>query len=425
MPAPERLQRCREPSHPSGCDQPAPALAKALHEQGVELRVDEKAKAILLGTGLPLVDASSEDFATEYNDLIISITVVPDTQAAIQFINANGSGHSDAIVTQDDAQARAFLAGIDSATVYHNASTRFTDGYEFGLGAEIGISTDRLHARGPMGLNELCTYKYVIHGKGRHQVRQSSAPPPSSRANYSWSSPSRSPISSAGLLFSGTHLSGCILAPPRLIYSGTHSPVRRVIRATNSCSPYSPPEREGSTSKLILLARIVNGAALLATALICAQAAGRYWKKSRAVWITGLLIGLNPVLAFGRKRSRARHLAVLCLAMSYTQLLPWLRQTSLKQTLLIATGTSIAYTLDSTVAPFLILWPVAALLYPVQQRLAHLLASALPPLLAVLATVFVIQLQNPLPTDFGELARGIYETFNSHEASGPKELRPL
>ncbi|MEO0510750.1 MAG: glutamate-5-semialdehyde dehydrogenase [Verrucomicrobiota bacterium] len=143
-----------------------PHLAKALHDEGVELRVDEKAKALLLASGLPLTDATPEDFATEYNDLIISITVVADTAEAIGFINTNGSGHSDAIVTSDAEAAAQFLNGVDAATVYHNASTRFTDGFEFGLGAEIGISTDRLHARGPMGLIELCTYKYVIHGKG-------------------------------------------------------------------------------------------------------------------------------------------------------------------------------------------------------------------------------------------------------------------
>ena len=143
-----------------------PRLAKALHDQEVELRVEEKAKAILNGSGLPLVDATEDDFATEYNDRILSIAVVADAQAAIDFINKYGSGHSDAIVTEDSEVAQRFLSGVDAATVYHNASTRFTDGFEFGLGAEIGISTDRLHARGPMGLNELCTYKFVIHGKG-------------------------------------------------------------------------------------------------------------------------------------------------------------------------------------------------------------------------------------------------------------------
>lgn len=143
-----------------------PHLAKALHDKGVELRVDKNARAVLDGSGLPLVDATEKDFTTEYNDLILSIAIVPDIKAAIEFINTYGSGHSDAIVTEDSEAARCFLASVDASTVYHNASTRFTDGFEFGLGAEIGISTDRLHARGPMGLNELCTYKFVIHGKG-------------------------------------------------------------------------------------------------------------------------------------------------------------------------------------------------------------------------------------------------------------------
>lgn len=143
-----------------------PRLAKALHDHGVELRVDRNAKALLTASGLPLVDATEQDLSTEYNDLIIAITVVPDTTAAIACINKNGSGHSDAIITEDAEAARQFLTAVDASTVYHNASTRFTDGFEFGLGAEIGISTDRLHARGPMGLNELCTYKYVVHGTG-------------------------------------------------------------------------------------------------------------------------------------------------------------------------------------------------------------------------------------------------------------------
>jgi glutamate-5-semialdehyde dehydrogenase len=143
-----------------------PRLAKALHDQGVELRVDTHAKALLTASGLPLVDATAEDFATEYTDLIIAIALVPDLQAAIDLINANSSGHTESIVTEDLTAAQRFLTSVDSAAVFHNASTRFSDGFEFGLGAEIGISTDRLHARGPMGLNELCTYKYVIHGSG-------------------------------------------------------------------------------------------------------------------------------------------------------------------------------------------------------------------------------------------------------------------
>ncbi len=143
-----------------------PRLAKALHDRGVELRVDSHAKALLAASGLPLVNALPEDFATEYTDLIIAIAIVPDLKAAIDLINANSSGHTDSIVTADTSAAHNFLTSVDSAAVFHNASTRFSDGFEFGLGAEIGISTDRLHARGPMGLNELCTYKYVLHGTG-------------------------------------------------------------------------------------------------------------------------------------------------------------------------------------------------------------------------------------------------------------------
>ena len=143
-----------------------PRLAKALHDHGVELRVDKHAKALLSASGLPLVDASTEDFATEYTDLIIAIAIVPDLKTGIDLINANSSGHTDSIVTADVTAAQTFLTTVDSAAVFHNASTRFSDGFEFGLGAEIGISTDRLHARGPMGLNELCTYKYVLHGTG-------------------------------------------------------------------------------------------------------------------------------------------------------------------------------------------------------------------------------------------------------------------
>jgi len=143
-----------------------PRLARALHDRRIELRADAPARAALEGANVPLVDATEDDFRAEFLDRIIAITVVPDLEHAIAFVNAVGSGHSDAIITENDANARRFLAGVDSATVYHNASTRFTDGFEFGLGAEIGISTDRLHARGPMGLRELCTYKYVIHGRG-------------------------------------------------------------------------------------------------------------------------------------------------------------------------------------------------------------------------------------------------------------------
>jgi glutamate-5-semialdehyde dehydrogenase len=114
--------------------------------------------------------ASEEDWYTEYLDLTLSIRVVDHIEDAIEHINHYGSGHSDAIVTQDEASEKQFLAEIDSSSVYVNASTRFTDGAEFGMGAEIGISTDKLHARGPMGLEELTTYKFVIEGTG--QIRE-------------------------------------------------------------------------------------------------------------------------------------------------------------------------------------------------------------------------------------------------------------
>lgn len=148
------------------CPQLLIRLASALVAQGVELRVDADCKQLLEAANISATIASEVDWGTEYNDAIISIRIVDDLADAIAFINQYGSGHSDAIITSNQANANIFIKAVDSSTVYHNASTRFTDGFEFGLGAEIGISTDRLHARGPMGLNELCTYKYVIHGQG-------------------------------------------------------------------------------------------------------------------------------------------------------------------------------------------------------------------------------------------------------------------
>jgi glutamate-5-semialdehyde dehydrogenase len=148
-----------------------PRLARALAQKNVALRADACAFELLKNEpGLKLTAATEEDFFTEYLDLILAIKVVPDLAAAIAAINHYGTGLSDSIVTHDETAARRFLAEVDSATVYWNASTRFTDGFEFGLGAEIGISTDRLHARGPMGLRELCTYKYIIFGNG--QIRE-------------------------------------------------------------------------------------------------------------------------------------------------------------------------------------------------------------------------------------------------------------
>ena len=148
------------------CSELLTRLARALVAQGVELRVDADCKQVLDAAHVPAIAASEADWGTEYNDAIISIRIVDDLTDAIAFINQYGSGHSDAIVSSNQANAEIFIKAVDSSTVYHNASTRFTDGFEFGLGAEIGISTDRLHARGPMGLNELCTYKYVIYGQG-------------------------------------------------------------------------------------------------------------------------------------------------------------------------------------------------------------------------------------------------------------------
>lgn len=143
-----------------------PEMAKSLVEAGVELRADAEAKACLDAHGIKVSEATEEDFRTEYLELILSIRTVDSVEGAIDFINANGSGHSDAIVTSDGVAAKRFQDSIDSATVYWNVSTRFTDGFEFGLGAEIGISTDRMHARGPVGLEELTSYKYIIEGHG-------------------------------------------------------------------------------------------------------------------------------------------------------------------------------------------------------------------------------------------------------------------
>ncbi|MFN2426414.1 MAG: glutamate-5-semialdehyde dehydrogenase [Candidatus Binatia bacterium] len=137
-------------------------IAPRLTQAGVELRGCERTCAIVAGA----VAATDDDWRTEYLDLILSIRIVDSVDEAIDFINDHGSGHSDSIVTRSKEAARLFLADVDSAAVYENASTRFTDGFEFGFGAEVGISTNRLHARGPMGLRELTTYKYVVRGEG-------------------------------------------------------------------------------------------------------------------------------------------------------------------------------------------------------------------------------------------------------------------
>jgi glutamate-5-semialdehyde dehydrogenase len=143
-----------------------PGIGNILVQRGVELRGDNTVCA-LIPEARP---ATEEDWYEEYLEMILAIRVVDDVEAAIAHINKYGSGHSDAIVTQDEKAEKAFLAEVDSSSVYVNASTRFTDGAEFGMGAEIGISTDKLHARGPMGLEELTTYKFAIQGKG--QIRE-------------------------------------------------------------------------------------------------------------------------------------------------------------------------------------------------------------------------------------------------------------
>ena len=141
-----------------------PRIAAKLREAKVELRGDAKTVALLPGQGI--VPATEEDWRTEYSDLILSIKVVADLDQAIEHINRYGSRHTDAIVTEDAEAARRFLNEVDSAGVFHNASTRFADGYRYGLGAEVGISTSKLHARGPMGLEGLTTYKWKLLGGG-------------------------------------------------------------------------------------------------------------------------------------------------------------------------------------------------------------------------------------------------------------------
>jgi len=144
-----------------------PRVLGALREAGVELRVDGRTHALageaLAGT---LADATDEDWDTEFLAMILAVGIVDSVAEAIAHVNAHGSGHSEAIVTDSAAAARAFERGVDAACVYVNASTRFTDGGQFGMGAEIGNSTQKLHARGPIGLRELCTFKYVVRGDG-------------------------------------------------------------------------------------------------------------------------------------------------------------------------------------------------------------------------------------------------------------------
>lgn len=149
--------------HKDIADEFLPAMYAKLKEKDVTVKGDDGVCAILCGAE----KASEEDWGTEFLDYIISAKIVENIDEAIEHISAYGTGHSECIVTSDYANAQKFLAQIDAAAVYVNASTRFTDGGEFGLGAEIGISTQKLHARGPMGLNELTTVKYLVYGSGQ------------------------------------------------------------------------------------------------------------------------------------------------------------------------------------------------------------------------------------------------------------------
>jgi glutamate-5-semialdehyde dehydrogenase len=150
-----------------------PVMGARFDAKKVEMRADDCARQILQSSlphpARPVRPATDQDYYTEYNDYIVNIRVVDGVAQAIAHINQYGSAHSDSIITRNEGRARRFLAEVDSAAVYWNASTRFTDGGEFGMGAEIGISTDKIGARGPMGLEELTSYKWI--GLGHGQIR--------------------------------------------------------------------------------------------------------------------------------------------------------------------------------------------------------------------------------------------------------------
>ena len=154
--------------HQDIAKQVLPILAQRFLEKNVELRIDTAAAAIISGPHIK--PAAPEDFGHEFLDYIMALKVVPSIAAAIEHINTHGSQHTEAIITSDLAASRKFTTEVDAASVLINASTRFADGFEYGLGAEIGISTDKLHARGPMGAADLCTYKYIVTGDGHIRV---------------------------------------------------------------------------------------------------------------------------------------------------------------------------------------------------------------------------------------------------------------
>ena len=162
-----------------------PRMAQRYREAKVELRGDTKTKEILPDAK----EAAEEDWSTEYLDLILSIKVVDSLQGAIEHINHYSSHHTDGIITQNKENARKFLNEVDSAVVLHNASTRFSDGYRFGFGAEVGISTEKIHSRGPVGLDGLVIYKYIITGSGQivsSYVGKNAKPFTHRRLNKTW-----------------------------------------------------------------------------------------------------------------------------------------------------------------------------------------------------------------------------------------------
>ena len=155
--------------HEKIADKAIPAICNSLKAKDIEIRAGERAFTLAPGSAADMKTATEEDYATEFLGPVISLAIVSSVDEAVAHVNRYTTHHSEAIITSDPANAEKFLNGVDSACVYVNASTRFTDGFEFGFGAEIGISTQKLHARGPMGLNELTSYKYKVYGNG--QVR--------------------------------------------------------------------------------------------------------------------------------------------------------------------------------------------------------------------------------------------------------------
>ena len=157
--------------HEKIADTAVPAICKALRAKDIEIRAGQKAFTICPDCRSDMVDATEEDYATEFLGPVISLQIVSSVDEAIEHINKYTTHHSESIITTDTENAEKFLNGVDAACVYFNASTRFTDGFEFGFGAEIGISTQKLHARGPMGLKELTSYKYKVYGQGQTRGR--------------------------------------------------------------------------------------------------------------------------------------------------------------------------------------------------------------------------------------------------------------